>query len=52
MNARCNCENSACSHPPAGCKRPVDPAKRLMYVGAVCIECHANMPAKYHLPSK
>ena len=23
--ARCGCENLACGHPPAGCKRPADP---------------------------
>lgn len=46
---RCGCENLACDHDEHPCRRPANPAKRLMYVGAVCGECHANMPAKYHI---
>lgn len=49
---RCNCESASCDHEPAACIRAADPAKRLMYVGAVCAVCHDRTPMQYRLPSK
>lgn len=48
---RCNCENSMCkSHEAAACPMPAG-SRRAMYVGSLCDECAANMPAEYMLES-
>lgn len=53
----CNCENSACTdhyNPPlrpGPCQRPANPAKVAQYVGPLCDECAALMPAEYMVKS-
>lgn len=43
---RCNCENTVCKHPPAGCQTPAG-SRKAMYIGAICDGCAAVMPAEY-----
>lgn len=46
---RCNCENNACEHEPAGCGMPPGEDTRVMYVGRVCQGCYDKMPEQFRL---
>lgn len=44
----CYCENLHCEHCRGeGCANPASSAVRCEYIGAICDECAAFMPAEY-----